>query len=97
MNIFIGSALQQSDYEETQFDPKICLIGVLLLAADYVIYGCTFLYVLNRARKKVKLQKLEKLAMVVISFPNFYFFTGWLLRLVAFLSCSRNESCWMYD
>ena len=88
-------------YRETekypQFDQYICLVGIFLLGLDFLIYGLSFLYVVNRARKKIDMRKLGKLPMTMITFPNFYFFSGCIFRLIAYLSCEKNEKCWMYD
>ena len=82
---------------DPQFDPYICLIGIFLLSLDFLIYLACFSHVVNRAKGKIDMKKLGKLPMTMITFPNFYFFTGCLFRLIAYLSCEKDQQCWMYD
>lgn len=72
-------------------------MGIFLLAIDFLVYTIVFLRVIYRAKNKIDIRKLGGLPVTIISFPVFYFFIGFLLRLVAYLSCKKHENCWMYD
>ena len=72
-----------------------CLTGICLLSLDFLIYGASFIYVLRNANFSIR--KFGKIPLLIICFPNLYYFMGVFGRVFTYLNHADDESCLLYD
>ena len=62
---------------------------------DFIVYGISFTYVIVKAKKNTTLRNFGKVPLLIIAFPNLYFFVGLLGRVLAYAR-SDIDSCFLF-
>ena len=83
--------------EKDNFDKAVCVLGICMLTIDLIIYGISFIYVIYNAKKRNSLRKFGKIPLLIIAFPNLYFFVGLVGRITVYVKSPTMETCFLYN
>ena len=85
LNIKQYNFSSDSTGDDNSFDEIICVSGICLLFIDFIIYGISFIYIISTMKRKTNRSTFWKVPLLIIAFPNIYFLTGAIGRLIAYL------------
>ena len=67
------------------------------MTIDFIIYSISFIYVICKAKKSIGLRSFGKVPLLIIAFPNLFFFMGMVGRTHAYATSDSENTCFLYN